>query len=89
MSKCWYCNEELTTANYCDKNIGICTKCYNSMFKVSNEFVKCLTDKIADLEAKLAESEENFIVANNLRKKSDEVLLNYKTEKYSPKSVIT
>ena len=38
--------------------------------------------KVADLEAKLAESEKNFIVANNLRKNSDEVLLNYKTEKY-------
>ena len=38
--------------------------------------------QFADLEAKLAESEENFIVANNLRKNSDEVLLNYKTEKY-------
>ena len=38
--------------------------------------------KIADLEAKLAESENKFIVANNLRKNSDEVLLNYKTKKY-------
>ena len=55
MSKCWYCNEELTTANYCDKHIGICTRCYASMFKVGNEFVKGLTDKIADLETKLAE----------------------------------
>ena len=53
MSKCWYCNEELTTANYCDEHIGICTKCYCSMFQVSNEFVKGLMDKIADLEAKL------------------------------------
>lgn len=38
--------------------------------------------QICDLEAKLAESEKQFIVANNLRKNSDEVLLNYKTEKY-------
>ena len=37
---------------------------------------------VADLEAKLAESENKFIVANNLRKNSDEVLLNYKTKKY-------
>ena len=37
---------------------------------------------IANLEAKLAESEKKFIVANNLRKNADEVLLNYKTEKY-------
>lgn len=41
-----------------------------------------LENKIADLQAKLAESEKKFIVANNLRKNSDEVLLNYKTEKY-------
>ena len=60
MSKCWYCNEELTTANYCDEHIGICTKCYGSMFKVSNDFVKGLTDKISDLEAKLAEKDEEI-----------------------------
>ena len=34
------------------------------------------------LKQKLAESEKNFIIANNLRKNSNEVLLNYKTEKY-------
>ena len=34
------------------------------------------------LKQQLAESEKNFIIANNLRKNSDEVLLNYKTEKY-------
>lgn len=60
MSKCWYCNEELTTANYCDEHIGICTKCYCSMFQVSNEFVKGLMDKIADLEAKLALTEKTL-----------------------------
>jgi chromosome segregation ATPase len=34
------------------------------MFKVSNEFVKGLTDKIADLEAKLAESELKYNATN-------------------------
>lgn len=46
---------------------------------------KIINDKdqrIAELEQELAESEKRFVVANNLRKKSDEVLLNYKTEKY-------
>ena len=38
--------------------------------------------QFADLEAKLAESENKFIVTNNLKNNSDEVLLNYKTEKY-------
>lgn len=68
MSKCWYCNEELTTANYCDEHIGICTKCYNSMFKVSNEFVKGLTDRITDLEAKLAEMTEKYNACQEARK---------------------
>ena len=36
----------------------------------------------------LAESEKKFIIANNLRKKSDEVLLNYKTEKYGLEKTI-
>ena len=81
MSKCWYCNEELTTANYCEDHMGICNKCYSEMFQ-GNKVVKWWTDKITDLEAKLAESEKKFIIANNLRKNADEVLLNYKTEKY-------
>ena len=34
------------------------------------------------LKQQLVLSEKKFIVANNLRKNSDEVLLNYKTEKY-------
>ena len=34
------------------------------------------------LRQQLAESEKNFIIVNNLRKNSNEVLLNYKTEKY-------
>ena len=36
----------------------------------------------AQLKQQLEESEKKFIVANNLRKNSDEVLLNYKTKKY-------
>ena len=79
MSKCWYCNEELTTANYCDEHIGICTKCYASMFKVSNDFVKGLTDKIADLEAKLAESEEKLKAMETLREMvNEDSKLNYR-----------
>ena len=55
-------------------------------FKLKLHLLECEADekdkKISDLEAKLKESEKKFIVANNLRKNSDEVLLNYKTEKY-------
>lgn len=43
---------------------------------------KELREKNQQLKQQLAESEKNFIIANNLRKNSNEVLLNYKTEKY-------
>ena len=58
MSKCWYCNEELTTANYSEEHIGICTKCYRSMYQ-GNKIVKGWMDKISDLESKLAQSKLN------------------------------
>jgi hypothetical protein len=58
--KCWYCNEELTSATYCDEHIGICTKCYRSMFQ-GNKIVKGWMDKISDLEAKLAEQPKQIV----------------------------
>ena len=54
----------------------------NKGVSVTQHFIECLEKEFADIEAKLAESENKFIIANNLRKNSDEVLLNYKTEKY-------
>lgn len=57
MSKCWYCNEELTTGNYDDKHIGICKDCYNGMFRNGNELISKFITKISDLEAKLAEKD--------------------------------
>lgn len=52
-----------------------------------NAYVACVILNEQDKENKqlkqqFAESEKNFIIANNLRKNSDEVLLNYKTKKY-------
>lgn len=44
--------------------------------------IKELEEENQQLKQQLAESEKNFIIANNLRKNSDEVLLNYKTKKY-------
>lgn len=44
--------------------------------------IKELEEENQQLKQQLAESEKNFIIANNLRKNSNEVLLNYKTEKY-------
>ena len=54
----------------------------NQGVSVTQHFIECLEKEFADLEAKLKESEKKFIVANNLRKNSDEVLLNYKAKKY-------
>ena len=54
----------------------------NQGVSVTQHFIECLEKEFADLEAKLAESENKFIVTNNLKKNSDEVLLNYKTKKY-------
>lgn len=80
MSKCWYCNEELLLGNNTE-HIGICDKCYDEMFQFSNEFVKGLMDKIADLEAKLAENEEKYNATNRayweLVEKQDNDFLQY------------
>ena len=54
----------------------------NQGVSVTQHFIEYLEKEFADLEAKLAESEKKFIVTNNLKKNSDEVLLNYKTKKY-------
>ena len=59
MSKCWYCNNELTTGDS-PKHFGICNKCYDEMFKNSDTIILSFTNKISDLEAKLAESEEQL-----------------------------
>ena len=56
MSKCWYCNNELTSGDS-PKHFGICNKCYDEMFKSSDTIISSFTNKISDLEAKLAESE--------------------------------
>lgn len=57
MSKCWYCNNELTSGDS-PKHFGICNKCYDKMFKSGDTIIRSLTNKISDLEAKLAEKEK-------------------------------
>ena len=58
MSKCWYCNNELTTGDN-PKHFGICNKCYDEMFKSGDTIIRSFINKISDLEAKLAESEKS------------------------------
>ena len=66
MNKCWYCGKELKNENN-KEHIGICDKCYQESFEVGNKFVSNLIEKqtdkdqkIADLEAKLAEKEKEI-----------------------------
>lgn len=60
MSKCWYCNNELTSGDS-PKHFGICNKCYDEMFKSSDTIISSFTNKISDLEAKLADIEESAV----------------------------
>ena len=59
MSKCWYCNNELTTGDN-PKHFGICNKCYDEMFRSGDTIIRSFTNKISDLEAKLAEKDEQL-----------------------------
>lgn len=81
MSKCWYCNNELTTGDN-PKHFGICNKCYDEMFKSGDAIIHSLTNKIAELQKQLEEKEKDnqFLKKMYLseRTKND----NYHTEKY-------
>ena len=52
MSKCWYCNNELTSGDN-PKHFGICNKCYDEMFKSGDAIIRSLTNKIAELQKQL------------------------------------
>ena len=56
MSKCWYCNNELTTGDN-PKHFGICNKCYDEMFKSGDAIIRSLTNKITELQKQLEEKE--------------------------------
>ena len=57
MSKCWYCNNELTSGDN-PKHFGICNKCYDEMFKSGDTIIRSLTDKIAELQKQLEEKDK-------------------------------
>ena len=59
MSKCWYCNNELTTGDN-PNHFGICNKCYDEMFKSGDTIIRSLTDKIAELQKQLEEKEKKI-----------------------------
>ena len=52
MSKCWYCNNELTSGDN-PKHFGICNKCYDEMFKSGDTIIRSLMNKIEELQKQL------------------------------------
>ena len=61
MSKCWYCNNELTSGDS-PKHFGICNKCYDKMFKSGDTIIHNLANKIAELQKQLAEKEKELLI---------------------------
>lgn len=59
MSKCWYCNNELTSGDS-PKHFGICNKCYDEMFKSGDTIIRSLTNKIAELQKQLERHNKYF-----------------------------
>ena len=59
MSKCWYCNNELTSGDN-PKHFGICNKCYDEMFKIGDTIIRSLMDKISELQKQLGEKENEI-----------------------------
>lgn len=80
MSKCWYCNNELTTGDN-PKHFGICNKCYDEMFKSGDTIIRSLTNKIAELQKQLAEKYKEISNLNGLVRERDKQIKNLKTNK--------
>lgn len=72
MSKCWYCNNELTTGDN-PKHFGICNKCYDEMFKSGDTIIRSLTDKIAELQKELEEKEKEIEDLRKIHSIKDDV----------------
>lgn len=76
MNKCWYCNSELTTEDN-PKHLGICNKCYDEMFKSGDMVLHNLTNKIAELQNELANTQKEYqeyreVVTKDIEKEVDE-----------------
>ena len=64
MSKCWYCNNELTSGDS-PKHFGICNKCYNEMFNSVDTIIRSLTNKISELQKQLGKKEKEIRQLDN------------------------
>ena len=81
MSKCWYCNNELTTGDS-PKHFGICNKCYDEMFSSVDTIISSFTNKISDLEAKLAEKDKELAYMTEQAKKFNNEAQKYFEDAY-------
>lgn len=82
MSKCWYCNNELTSGDN-PKHFGICNKCYNEMFKSGDAIIHSLTNKIEELQKQLEEKEKDNQFFKKMYLAEKQKNDNYHTEKYA------
>lgn len=81
MSKCWYCNNELTSGDN-PKHFGICSKCYDEMFKSGDTIIRSLTNKIEELQKQLEEKEKDNQFLKKIYLSEKQKNDNYHTEKY-------
>lgn len=95
MSKCWYCNNELTTGDN-PNHFGICNKCYDGMFKNGDTIIRSLTDKVTELQKQLEETKqtgsyqvmlmcqkENILLKQQLKSQPKEIVEKIKSEIYT------
>ena len=82
MSKCWYCNNELTSGDN-PKHFGICNKCYDEMFKSGDAIIRSLTNKITELQKQLEEKEKDNQFFKKMYLSEKQKNDNYHTEKYA------
>ena len=86
MSKCWYCNNELTTGDN-PNHFGICNKCYDEMFKSGDTIIRSLTDKIAELQKQLEETKQTGSYQVMLMCQKENILLKQQL-KSQPKEIV-
>ena len=86
MSKCWYCNNELTTGDN-PNHFGICNKCYDEMFKSGDTIIRSLTDKIAELQKQLEETKQTGSYQVMLMCQKENILLKQQL-KNQPKEIV-
>lgn len=78
MSKCWYCNNELTSEEN-QKHFGICDKCYAET-ESWNTVLGTLANKIAELQKQLEEKEKKQEKTNKVVKQFQQRVKYFRNE---------